>query len=191
MVSVGLVAVLLVAGFAGTALAETGTTAASSSVLPRRFIVSLSVVGGYFPRVTHQKETGKNATSSGKPVASRQVIYANARAAKKVTLSVDQYASVRKASAAFDEAARKSKRVRGFSSLRAAKVGQRSSAGTVTQGDETHVGIAALQGGMIIQATIAGFGATRANISKIVALTRHEVATATRECARQRGCTRR
>jgi hypothetical protein len=187
----GLVAVVLVAGFAGTALAHSGTSAAASSVLPRRFVVSLRVVRRYFPRVNQQKETGKNSTSSGKPAASRQVIYANPRASKKVTVSVDRYATVKKASAAFGEAARKSKKVQGFSPLRAPKVGQRSSAGTVTQGNETHVGIASLQGSMIIQATIAGFGPTRVNISKIVGLTRREVATAQDQCARQRGCIRR
>jgi hypothetical protein len=191
MVSVGLVAVVLVAALAGPGLAETGTSAAGSSLLPRRFVVSRSVVGRPFPRVTQQKETGKNTTSAGKPVASRQVIYANARASKKVTLSVDQYASVKRASAAFDEAASKSKKVRGFSPLRVPRVGRRSSAGTVTQGNETHVGVAALQGSMIIQVTIAGFDATRVNIAKTVGLTRREVATAEGQCAGQRGCVRR
>ena len=188
MVSVGLVAVMLVAGFASIAVAETGTTAATGKLLSRRFVVPLSLVRQYFPRVTQQKETGKNSTSSGKPVASRQVIYANLRASKRVTLSVDRYTSVKTASTAFQEAARKTRKVKGFSALRAPKIGERSSAGTVTQGDETHVGIAALQGSMIIQATIAGFDATRANIAKIVGLTRREVATAKGQCARQRGC---
>jgi hypothetical protein len=189
--TVALVAVGLVAGSVSTALAVTSATAAASSLLPRGFVVPLGVVRQYFPRVTRQQQTGANTTSSGIPVASRQVIYANAGASIKVTLSVDQYASSKRASSAFDEAARNSKKVHGFSPLRTAKVGQRSAAGTVTQGNETHVGIVALQGGMIVQATIAGFAAMRANISKIVALTRRELATAERQCARKPGCTRR
>ncbi len=173
----------------------TAATAATSSILPRGFVVSLGVVRQYFARVTHQKETGKNSTSSGMPVASRQVIYANKGASTKVTLSVDQYASSRKASSAFDEAARKSKKVRGFSPLRPPRVGQRSAAGKVTQGDETHVGIGVLQGDMTIQATIAGFAATHMNISKIIALaganSRRQNASAPRSRAVQAGSTDR
>ena len=186
-----LVVVVSAAGLASTVSAVTAATAATSSILPRGFVVSLGVVRQYFARVTHQKETGKNSTSSGMPVASRQVIYANKGASTKVTLSVDQYASSKKASSAFDEAARKSKKVRGFSPLRPPRVGQRSAAGKVTQGDETHVGIGVLHGDMIIQATIAGFAATHMNISKIIALARRELATAKRQCAQKPGCTSR
>lgn len=160
-------------------------------LLPNSWIVPLRAVERFFPQVTRQAETGKNTTSSGKPVASRQVIYANRGASKKVTLSVDRYATSKRALSAFKEAAAKSRTVPGFSPLPPPKVGQRGSAGTVTQGDETHVGIAALQGSLIVQATIAGYHATQANISKLVSLTRLEVARAKRECSEQQVCSTR
>lgn len=189
--AVAIAVVLSLATTASAASAVAGANAAGRALLSRGFVVSLGVVRGYFPRVTRQQATGQNTTSSGAPIATRQVIFANAGASAKVTLSVDQYTSSKRASVAFGEAARKSTKVLGFSPLRVPKVGQRSAAGTVTQGNETHVGIAALQGGMIIQATIAGFAATHGKIATIVVLTRRELATAERQCARRPGCPRR
>lgn len=187
-------AVLLVAAVGALSLVATASPAIAASIstlLPRSWIVPLSSVRRSFPQVTGQAETGKNTTSSGKPVASRQVIYANRGASRKVTLSVDRYANPKRASSAFKEAAGKSRIVPGFSPLPAPKVGQHSSAGTVTQGEETHVGIAALQGSLVVQATIAGYQATRANILTLGSLTRVEVATAKLKCSEQRGCSPR
>ena len=67
-------------------------------------------------------------------------------------------------------------------------MGQKGSAGTVTQGDETHVGVASVQGSLIVQATIAGYDASDANIAKTVSLTRKQVAAAKGRCARAQGC---
>jgi len=58
----------------------------------------------------------------------------------------------------------------------------------VTQGDETHIGVIALQGSLIMQSTIAGYNATDSNVSKIVRLTRKQVATAKRKCSKRSRC---
>jgi hypothetical protein len=166
-------------------------TAESSAKLGRGWIVPLERVDRFFPQVTRQAGTGKNTTASGKPLATRQVIYANHDESKKVTLSVDLYAKRRRALNAFKDAARRSRHVHGFSPLPAPNVGQRASAGTVTQGDETHVGLAAVQGSLIVQATIAGYDATHAKISRLVALSRVEVRRAKRRCSRKAGCSPR
>src|SRR3954447_3061416 len=164
------------------------TSAASTSLLPRQWIVPLKTAQRFFPQITKQEGTGKNTTSSGKPIASRQVIYANHGSSRKVTLSVDRYAKRRRASTAFKEAVRKSKEVKGFRPLPKPKVGQKAFAGTVTQGDETHVGVIALQGSLIMQSTIAGYKASDSNVSKIVRLTRKQVAKAKRKCSKRPRC---
>jgi hypothetical protein len=164
------------------------TNAASTSLLPRHWIVPLKRAERFFPQVTKQASTGKNTTSSGKPIASRQVIYASHHSSRKVTLSVDRYSKPKRASGAFKEAVRKSKEVSGFKPLPKPKVGQKSFAGTVTQGNETHVGVIALQGSLIMQSTIAGYKATDANVSRIARLTRKQVATAKRKCSKRSRC---
>jgi hypothetical protein len=164
------------------------TSASSTSLLPRHWIVPLKTAQRFFPQVTRQAGTGKNTTSAGKPIASRQVIYANRKSSRKVTLSVDRYGHRKGASTAFNEAVRKSKEVPGFKPLPKPKVGQKAFAGTVTQGDETHVGIIALQGSLIMQSTIAGYEATNSNVSKVVRLTRKEVVRAKLKCSKRPRC---
>jgi len=164
------------------------TNAASTTLLPRHWIVPLKRVERFFPQVTKQAGTGKNTTSSGRPIASRQVIYANHDSSRKVTLSVDRYSKRKPASRAFREAVRKSKEIKGFKPLPRPNVGQKGFAGKVTQGDETHVGVIALQGSLIMQSTIAGYNATDSNVSKIVRLTRKQVATAKRKCSKRSRC---
>ncbi|HXA32492.1 MAG TPA: hypothetical protein VNV87_09555 [Acidimicrobiales bacterium] len=138
----------------------------------------MSAVQQQFPEVTRQESTGPNSTSSGNPGATRQVIYSNGDSSKKVTVSVDQYASAGAASSAFQEAVDKSQKVSGFSPLPAPDIGQKASAGIVTQGTESHVGVGSVSGTLIIQATIAGYDPNPANISKIQDVARSEVAQA-------------
>lgn len=154
------------------------TTTSVSSNLPRSSIISLSEVQQQFPEVTRQESTGPNSTSSGTPDATRQVIYANADSSKKVTVSVDQYPSAGAASSAFQEAVDKSQKVSGFTALPAPDIGQKASAGIVTQGTESHVGVGSVSGKLIIQATIAGYATSPENIGKIQDVARSEVAYA-------------
>ena len=184
-------------GFAGLSLAVVvllsviavgAASADSPSLLPRHWVIPLKRVEAHFPQVNRQASTGKNTTSSGKPIASRQVIYANHGSSRKVTLSVDRYSKRKRASSAFREAVRKSKQIPGFKPLPKPKVGQKAFAGTVTQGDETHVGVIALQGSLIMQSTIAGYQATDSNVSRIVRVTRKQVAAAKRKCSKRPRC---
>ena len=100
------VAVLSVAASALLSLAACGdnsssttapstTTTTAAAVLPRNTVVPVSVVTQYFPDVTKEVSTGPNETSVGKPIASRSVVFSSADGKKKVTVSVDQYASER------------------------------------------------------------------------------------------------
>ena len=46
--------------------------------------------------------------------------------------------------------------------------------GTVTQGGETHIGPGALDGVLIVGATLAGYDSTPENIAKLISLTREQ-----------------
>jgi hypothetical protein len=155
-----------------------GTTSASGSVLPRKVVVSISMVNRFFSEVTWEASTGQNLTAVGNPKATGSVIYANSDSSKKVTITVDQYASLTDASSAYQEAVQKSKTVPGFKPVSASDLGQNAFIGTVTQGDETHIGLGALQDTLIVGATLVGYDPTPDNIAKLVSVTRAEEAAA-------------
>jgi len=154
-----------------------GTTSTTGSVLPRKVVVPISVVSRFFS-VTREVSTGQNLTAVGNPKATRSVIYANSDSSKKVTITVDQYASPTDASSAYQEAVQKSKIVPGFKPVSASDLGRGAFIGTVTQGDETHIGLGALQGTLIVGTTLAGYDPTPDNIAKLVSVTREEEAAA-------------
>jgi len=147
---------------------------ASDSLLRRDAVVSMRIVNRFFPEVTREASTGQNLTAVGKPKATRSVIYTNTDSSKKVTITVDQYVSSSDASLAYQEAVQKSKTVPGFKPVSAPNLGQNAFIGTVTQGEETHIGLGALDGMLIVGATLVGYDPAPANIAKLVSLTREE-----------------
>jgi hypothetical protein len=174
--SIAVVEALLLAPY-GQSSPSRGTTSASASVLSRNFVVPLSVVEEFYPQVAQEASTGQNVTAVGNPKATRSVIYANDDNSKKVTITVDQYESETDASSAYEQAVEKSK-IPGFKPLSVSNVGQKAFAGTVTMGAETHVGLGALVGKLIVGVTLAGYDATPDNIAKLVALAHKEDAAA-------------
>jgi hypothetical protein len=155
-----------------------GTTNASDSVLSRNAVVPLTVINRFFPKVTQEASTGHNVTAVGKTKATRSVIYTNSDSSKKVTITVDQYANSSDASSAYQEAVEKSKTVPGFKPVSAPNLGRNAFIGTVTQGEETHIGLGALHGAWIVGATLVGYDPTVGNIANLVSLTREEEAAA-------------
>jgi hypothetical protein len=149
----------------------------TGSMLPRNVVAPLNVINGLFPEVTREASTGRDSTATGHPRATRSVIYATADGSKKVTITVDQYETSRDALSAYQEAVQKSK-IPGFKPLAAPNLGQQAFAGTVTMGAETHVGLGARDGKLIIGATLAGFDATPDNVAKLAALANAEGANA-------------
>ena len=147
---------------------------AADSILPRNVVVATNVVNRFFPEVTSEASTGRNLTAVGNPKATRSVIYANSDSSRKVTISVDNYATQSDASSAYQEAVAKSKTVPGFKSVPSENLGRDAFVGTVTQGGETHIGIGALRGTLIIGATLAGYDVTPENIARLISLTREE-----------------
>ena len=116
--------VLWVSTIALISLAACGNAAAASpSSLPRNTVVSVSVVTQHFPNVTKEASTGPNETSVGKPLASRSVVFSSADGKKKVTVSVDQYASASDAAAAYQTAVQGSKAAPGFKPAATPKLG--------------------------------------------------------------------
>lgn len=105
------------------------------------------------------------------------MIYANGHNSKKVTITVDQYEYATDASSAYEQAVEKSK-IPGFKPISVSNVGQKAFAGTVTKGAETHVGLGALVGKLIVGVTLAGYDATPDNVAKLVALTHKKEAAA-------------
>ena len=150
------------------------TTTASESLLPRKVVVPVSVVNRSFPELSREASTGRNVTAVGNPIATRSVIYANKDTSKKVTITVDQYASASDASSAFQNAVQKSRTVAGFKPVTAANLGQDAFIGSVTQDGETHIGLGALDGTLIVGATLAGYDLTSVTTAKLVSLAREE-----------------
>jgi hypothetical protein len=95
-----------------------------------------------------------------------------------VTITVDQYVSSSDASSAYQEAVQKSKTVPGFKPVSASDLGQNAFIGTVTQGEETHIGLGALHGTFFVGVTLVGYDPTSGNIAKLLSLTREEEAAA-------------
>ena len=151
-----------------------GSAKAFNSILPRTVVVPLSTVNRLFPDVTQEVSTGYNLTAVANAKATRSVIYANSDSSKKVTITVDQYPTATDASSAYREAVEKSKTVPGFKSLPAENLGENAFIGTVTQGEETHIGLGALHGVLIVGATLAGYDPTPQNTAKLISLTREE-----------------
>ena len=176
----GPLVVLWVSTIALISLAACGNAAAASpSSLPRNTVVSVSVVTQHFPNVTKEASTGPNETSVGKPIASRSVVFASADGKKKVTVSMDQYASTSDAAAAYQTAVQGSKAAPGFNPAATPSLGQEAFAGTSQVGDEMHFGLGARDGRLIMSATHAGdIPVTPDNSNSLISLGGEELTTA-------------
>ena len=164
------------------------STQASDSTLPRKVVVPIGMVKRFFPEVAGEASTGRNLTAVANAKATRSVIYANSDSSKKVTITVDEYATASDASSAYQEAVEKSEAVLGFKPVPAENLGQNAFVGTVTQGGETHIGLGALHDTLIVGATLAGYDLTPENTAKLVSLTYEEerVAKAAMDRSRQK-----
>ena len=173
------VVVLAVAAIAPLSLAACGDAGPSAQLLPRNTVVPVSAVTKYFPDVTKESSTGLNETSVGKPIASRSVVFVSADGKKKVTLSVDQYASAGDAEAAYQTAVQGSKAAPGFKPATAPDLGEEAVAGTSQVGDEKHFGLGARDGPLIMSATHAGdIPVTPDNSDNLISLGGLELTTA-------------
>jgi hypothetical protein len=107
------------------------------------------------------------------------VVFLSADGKKKVTLSIDQYASADDATAAYQTAVQGSKAAPGFKPAASPSVGEEAFAGTSQVGDEMHFGLGARDGRLIVSATHAGdIPVTPDNTSKLISLAAAELATA-------------
>ena len=147
-------------------------------MLPRKVVVPINTVNRFFPEVTREASTGHNLTAVSNATATRSIIYANSDSSKKVTITVDEYSTANDASSAYQEAVAKSKTVPGFRPVPAENLGQNAFVGTVTQGGETHIGVGALDGMLVVGATLAGYDLTPENTAKLISLTHEEERTA-------------
>jgi len=172
--TIALIGILSLNVYAQSPSQSAAATSASGSLLSREIVVPLSVVNRFFPEITREATTGQNLTAVGNAKATRSVIYANSDSSKNVTITVDQYASSSDASSAYQEAVQKSKTVPGFKPIPAENLGQNAFIGTVTQAGETHIGLGALDGTVIVGATLAGFDPTPDIIDKLISMTREE-----------------
>jgi hypothetical protein len=138
----------------------------------------MRVVNRFFPEVSQEATTGQNPTAVGRPQATRSVIYVNSDGSKKVTITVDLHKRASLALSAYHEAFQKSRMVPGFKPVPADNLGQNAFVGTVTQGGETHIGLGALNGTLIVGVTLAGYDPTPDNTAKLISLAREEEAAA-------------
>jgi hypothetical protein len=165
---------LSLAAYGQSSSPGTGPASTPASLLPRNVVVPISAVNRFFPEVTREASVGQNLTAVGNPKATRSVICVNSDNSKKVTITVDQYASSSDASSAYQEAVAKSKTVPGFKPVTAENLGRNTFIGTVTQGGETHIGLGALNGMLIVGITLAGYDPTPDKIANLISLTREE-----------------
>jgi hypothetical protein len=171
------VVALSVAAIASLSLAACGDAAAP--VLPRETVVPVSVVSKYFPDVTKEAGTGPNETSVGKPIGSISVVFTSADEKKKVTLSIDQYASASDAAAAYQTAVQGSLAAPGFKPAATPNLGQEAFAGSSQVGAEMHFGLGARDGRLIMSATHAGdIPVMPDNSNRLISLGGDELATA-------------
>jgi hypothetical protein len=148
-------------------------------LLPRDAVVPLSAVSQYFPDIVKEAGKGPNETSVGKPAATLSVIYTSADGSKKVTLSIDQYASADDAAAAYQTAVQGSVTAPGFKPAASPNLGQEAFAGSSQVGDEMHFGLGAREGNLIMSATHAGdIPVTPDNSSNLATLGAMTLATA-------------
>jgi hypothetical protein len=162
---------LSAAAIAVLLLAACGDAAPSAQLLPRDTVVPVSVVTKYFTDVTQEASTGPNETSVGAPIASRSVVFASADGKKKVTLSVDQYATAGDAAAAYQTAVEGSKAAPGFKPAATPDLRQEAFAGTSQVGAEMHFGLGARDGRLIMSATHAGdIPVTADNTNNLISL---------------------
>lgn len=173
-------AILSVAARAEDASPKTDSSAAqSTALLPREALLPVSVVNEHFPDVTEEASTGPNETTVGTPVASRSVVFTSADGKKKVTLSIDRYASASDAASAYRTAVEGSKAAPGFKPAGAPDLGEEAFAGSSQVGAEKHFGVGARDGALILSATHAGdIPVTPDNSNALISLGRVELATA-------------
>lgn len=158
---------------------RSATDETSGRLLPRNFVVTLRLVSQLFPEIVQQSSTGRDLTAVGNPEATRAVFFTNGDGSKLVTVTVDRYRTSNEASDAYREALDRSRRAPGFKPISLLlNVGQEAFAGTANVGDEVHVGLGALDGTLIVGATLAGFQATLDNFINLVALACAEDAAA-------------
>ncbi|WP_327064754.1 hypothetical protein [Kitasatospora sp. NBC_01302] len=157
-----------IAAATSTGTASAGSTAPANAVLP------LSSVAGLFSEVTQLVSVGPDPTAVGHPTSTVSLVFADPSGTKRVTLSIDLYASAADSAAAFQQSAQASTAVPGFTPLQTPALGDASTAGIVTMGTETHVGIGVLDGQLIVGATTAGFSLTQANTDRLVTVAQLE-----------------
>ncbi|MGW4337127.1 hypothetical protein ACWEK5_30620 [Rhodococcus koreensis] len=180
LLSIVLAGVVLAAGCGqpdsgSDAKSQQDQTTSEANLLPEDVVVALDGVQSYFPEIERQTATGENSTAADAPDATRMVIYEGGDG-RRVTISVDHYASPDAASTAFEQAIDKSEVVQGFTPLPApTDVGDKAFAGSVTQGPDTHIGYGALAGDYVVGVTSAGYPATPENVDKLTDLTRAAV----------------
>ena len=150
---------------------------ASDTTLSRNMLVSVKVVKEFFPAIARLEGSEENRSAVGQPAASRTAVYTTKDAAKKVILSVGQYANLGDALTAYQETV-KTIQVPELTPIALSNVGQDVFAGIVSEGNDTRVTINTLDGDLLVGATLTGFEATTANIAKLADLTRRELAQA-------------
>jgi hypothetical protein len=162
-------------------LALAACSDAAPPLMPREAIPPLSAVTQYFPDITKEAGTGPNETRIGKPAASRSVVYESADGKKKVTLSIDRYASESEAASAYQTAVEGSKTAPGFKPAASPELGQEAFAGTSQVGEDMHFGLGAREGDLIVSATHAGdIPVNPENTENLITLARETLAAAER-----------
>jgi hypothetical protein len=154
-------------------------SSAAARLLPRESVVPMSTVTAYFPDVTEQAKATTNETTVGNASGSISVVFTDVDGTKKVTLSVDEYASADDAAGAFQTAVRASEAAPGFKLASAPNLGQEAFAGSSKVGAEMHFGLGARDGRLIVSATHAGaIPVTPDNSRRMIDLARAVLAAA-------------
>jgi hypothetical protein len=179
--AIALVAASLLSPAASAGDASDKPSAAVAEVLPRDTVVPRRTVAASFPNVTVEAGVGPNETTVGDAAGSISVVFTDPGGTKKVTLSVDAYASTDAAASAFRSAIAASEAAPGFRPSDSPGLGEEAFAGTSQVGAEMHYGLGARDGRLIVSATHAGdIPVTPANAASLADLAGATLAAAKR-----------
>jgi len=96
---------------------SSGSFPPPNHLLPRNYVVQLSIVNQYFDSITQQDSTGEDSTAQGNPNATRAVFLIDDADTQKVTITVDRYNSTLDSASAYQTALEKSQEVPGFTPI--------------------------------------------------------------------------
>jgi hypothetical protein len=142
---------------------------AANATLPLNVAPTLGEVQRFFPDLARRAHTGPDPAAQGSPKGTIAAVFITADGKKTVTATVAQYASPTAAYAAFRESAARARSAANPVAL-PRRIGQRSFC--VVGAKTAFAVVGALDGALVVEASLKGYRLDKTTVEKLVALTR-------------------